>query len=256
MTNIPHHMAIIMDGNRRWARQSGYDSLFGHEQGANTLKSIARLADNRGVRWLTAFAFSFENWTRPKPEVDGLMLLMRRFLENNVRELDSENVKLRVIGSRDRLSPRLVRLIEWAEAETSGNSGLNLSIAIDYGGRQEMTNAAQLLAAEVARGIIRSSDINEDLLKSRMASAALPDIDLLVRTGGEQRISNFMLWDMSYAELFFCPTLWPDFSTETLDEALQSFAQRDRRFGGNSEDDDMTGANLASNVTPLKARPL
>lgn len=255
MNNIPHHVAIIMDGNRRWARDRGHEVLFGHEKGAGTLKMIAHQAHDRGIRWLTAFAFSFENWTRPKPEIDGLMLLMRRFLENDVNELHAENVRLRVIGTRDRLSSRLVRLIEWAEEETAGNTGLNLSIAIDYGGRQELANAARVLAAEVARGIIRSSDINEDLLKSRMGSSALPDIDLLIRTGGEQRISNFMLWDISYAELFFCQALWPEFSTEIFDSALQSFAQRERRFGGDSALDVQQDARVGLNVTPFKAQP-
>ena len=181
------------------------------------------------------------------------VLLLRRFLENDINELNGENVKLRVIGSRDRLSSRLGSLIEWAEDETSGNTGLNLSIALDYGGRQELTNAARILATEVDRGIIKASDINEDILKSRMASSALPDIDLLIRTGGEQRLSNFMLWDMSYAELFFSPELWPDFSGESLDRALSSFAARDRRFGGNSKTDTGHPEEVATNVTRINA---
>jgi undecaprenyl diphosphate synthase len=253
MNNTPHHIAIIMDGNRRWAKRNGREALFGHEQGAKTLKSVARAVHEKGCRWLTVFAFSFENWTRPKAEVDGLMLLLRRFLENDINELNGENVKLRVIGSRDRLSSRLGSLIEWAEDETSGNTGLNLSIALDYGGRQELTNAARILATEVDRGIIKASDINEDILKSRMASSALPDIDLLIRTGGEQRLSNFMLWDMSYAELFFSPELWPDFSGESLDRALSSFAARDRRFGGNSKTDTGHPEEVATNVTRINA---
>ena len=255
MNNTPHHIAIIMDGNRRWAKRNGREAIFGHEQGAKTLKNIARTVHEKGCRWLTVFAFSFENWTRPKAEVDGLMLLLRRFLENDINELNGENVKLRVIGSRDRLSSRLGSLIEWAENETSGNTGLNLSIAIDYGGRQELTNAARILATEVDRDLIKASDINEDILKSRMVSSALPDIDLLIRTGGEQRISNFMLWDMCYAELFFCPELWPDFSEKSLDRALLSFAERDRRFGGNSKTDAADAEKIVTNVTPLSAGP-
>ena len=233
MTKYPHHLAIIMDGNRRWARQRGMAALRGHQRGAETLKAVARHAHGRGIRWLTAFAFSFENWSRPKPEVDGLMGLLRGFLENDVGELNEENVKLRVIGNRSRFTPRLGRLIEWAEQETAANTGINLTLALDYGGRQEVTSAARKLANEVANGMLDPGDINEDMLKSRMGSAALPDIDLLIRTGGEQRVSNFMLWDISYAELHFTPIFWPDFSTDDLDRALSDFAGRERRFGGN-----------------------
>ena len=234
MRNAPHHLAIIMDGNRRWARQRGMTSLRGHQQGAETLKSITRHAHGLGIRWLTAFAFSFENWSRPKPEVDGLMSLLRGFLENDVGVLSEENVKLRVIGNRARFSPRLIRLIEWAEEKTATNTGINLTLALDYGGRQEVTTAARKLANEVASGILDPGDINEDVLKSHMVSAALPDIDLLIRTGGEQRVSNFMLWDISYAELHFTPTFWPDFSTDDLEKALSDFSGRERRFGGDA----------------------
>ena len=232
MTKSPHHLAIIMDGNRRWARQRGMSALRGHQRGAETLKAVTRHAHLRGVRWLTAFAFSFENWSRPKPEVDGLMGLLRGFLENDVGVLNEENVKLRVIGNRSRLTPRLGRLIEWAEHETAAGTGINLTLALDYGGRQDVTFAARKLANEVANGMLDAGDINEDMLKSRMGSAALPDIDLLIRTGGEQRVSNFMLWDISYAELHFTPALWPDFETGDLDRALDDFAGRERRFGG------------------------
>ena len=208
--------------------------LRGHQQGAETLKTVTRHAHGRGIRWLTAFAFSFENWSRPKPEVDGLMSLLRGFLENDVGVLSEENVKLRVIGNRSRFSPRLARLIEWAEEKTAANTGINLTLALDYGGRQEVAAAARKLANEVASGILDPGEINEDVLKSRMVSAALPDIDLLIRTGGEQRVSNFMLWDISYAELHFTPTFWPDFSTDELERALNDFSGRERRFGGDA----------------------
>ena len=248
MTKSPHHLAIIMDGNRRWARQRGMPALRGHQRGAETLKTITRHADECGIRWITAFAFSFENWSRPKPEVDGLMGLLRGFLENDVGELNEENVKLRVIGNRSRFSPRLGKLIEWAEQETSANTGINLTLALDYGGRQDVTSAARKLATEVANGMLDPGDINEDMLKSRMGSAALPDIDLLIRTGGEQRVSNFMLWDISYAELHFTPAFWPDFSTDDLDRALQDFAGRERRFGGDG------GVEAQDAVTSLSDR--
>ena len=234
MSKKPHHLAIIMDGNRRWARQRGLSPVLGHKKGADVLKQAARYAHDHEVRWLTAFAFSFENWSRPKVEIDGLMGLLRGFLENDVGELHKQNVKLRVIGNRSRFSAKLVDLIEWAEQYTSGNTGLNLTLALDYGGRQEITDALKVLVSEVENGILSVDDIKEDVVKSRMSSVALPDIDLLVRTGGEQRISNFMLWDISYAELHFSPVLWPDFSEQDFQQAIDDFLSRDRRFGGDT----------------------
>ena len=234
MSNKPHHLAIIMDGNRRWARQRGLSPVLGHKKGADVLKQAARYAHDHEVRWLTAFAFSFENWSRPKVEIDGLMGLLRGFLENDVGELHKQNVKLRVIGNRSRFSAKLVELIEWAEQYTSGNTGLNLTLALDYGGRQEITAALKVLVSEVENGILSVDDIKEDVVKSRMSSVALPDIDLLVRTGGEQRLSNFMLWDISYAELHFSPVLWPDFSERDFQQAIDDFLSRDRRFGGDT----------------------
>ena len=235
MLSPPHHLAIIMDGNRRWSRQRGLAVLRGHQQGSNTLKTIARHAHDRGIRWLSAFAFSSENWTRPRPEVDGLMGLLRGFLENDISELNDENVKLRVIGNRSRLTPHLGKLIAWAEQETAANTGLNLSLALDFGGRQDIVSAARSLATEAANGLIDASQINEDMLKSRMEASPLPEIDLLIRTGGEQRLSNFMLWDLSYAELLFSAKLWPDFTADDLDAAIDEFSRRERRFGGDAE---------------------
>ena len=248
MSNKPHHLAIIMDGNRRWARQRGLSPVLGHKKGADVLKEVARYAHDQEVRWLTAFAFSFENWSRPKVEIDGLMGLLRGFLENDVGELNKQNVKLRVIGNRSRFSPKLVDLIEWAERLTSGNTDLNLTLALDYGGRQEITEALKILVSEIEGGILTVDDINEDVVKSRMTSLALPEIDLLVRTGGEQRISNFMLWDMSYAELHFSPVLWPDFTRQDFQRALDDFSGRDRRFGGD------TVVDLQDRVAPLAAQ--
>ena len=234
MSEIPHHLAIIMDGNRRWARKRGLNVLLGHDRGADALRDISSFAYDSGVKWLTVFAFSAQNWARPKSEVDGLMMLMRRFLQADAEELLKENVKLRVIGRRDRLTDDLVVLIEDVETRTKGNNGLNLTIAIDYGGQQEIVGAARLLAEEVANGIITVSEINDDLVKSRMTSSMLPQIDLLIRTGGEFRVSNFMLWDLSYAELHFTPVYWPDFSVADLSRALDEFGTRERRFGGDA----------------------
>ena len=232
MTDTPHHLAIIMDGNRRWARGRGWQVLKGHNAGVTTLREISEAAHDAGVRWLTVFAFSAQNWMRPSHEVDGLMGLMRRFLMADAYQLVENNVKFRVIGDRRRLSGELVELIEQLESKTATNSGLNLTVAIDYGGRQEITAAAKMLADEANRGLIKVEDINDDLLKSRMSSSALPDIDLLVRTGGEFRVSNFMLWDLSYAELYFTDVYWPDFTAQHLQDAMQNFKSRDRRFGG------------------------
>ena len=234
MTDVPHHLAIIMDGNRRWAKGRGWHVIKGHNEGADTLKTISKAAHEAGVRWLTVFAFSAQNWSRPTHDVDGLMKLMRRFLMSDVDQLIEDNVKFRVIGERTRLSGELVGLIESVEATTSRNTGLNLTVAIDYGGQQEITAATRNLAEEALRGLIRPMDITEDLIKSRMTSSALPAVDLLIRTGGEYRISNFMLWDLSYAELVFSPVYWPEFSVSDLHDALGSYQNRDRRFGGDT----------------------
>ncbi len=252
MPTPPHHLAFIMDGNRRWSRQRNIPVLRGHQQGSNTLKTIARHAHDRGIRWLSAFAFSSENWSRPRPEVDGLMGLLRGFLENDINELGDENVKLRVIGNRSRLSSHLCKLIEWAEHETSANTGLNLSLALDFGGQQDIVSAARSLATEVANGLLDAGEINEDLLKSRMDASSLPEIDMLIRTGGEQRLSNFMLWHLSYAELHFISTLWPDFSTDNLDEAIEEFSGRERRFGGDGKV--AADVDAAGTVTSLADR--
>ncbi len=248
MSDQPYHLAIIMDGNRRWARERGLNVLRGHNRGADTLKDICSYAYEYGVRWMTVFAFSAQNWSRPKSEVEGLMMLMRRFLQSDAEELLKQNVKFRVIGRRDRLGDDMVELIKGLETKTKGNTGLNLTIAIDYGGQQELAAAARLLAEEVATGIIAAAEINEDLVKSRMTSSMLPTIDLLIRTGGEYRISNFMLWDLSYAELYFTPVYWPDFSVADLARALKEFGRRERRFGGDTPDD-MT-ADIGSIVEP------
>jgi undecaprenyl diphosphate synthase len=248
MTDTPHHLAIIMDGNRRWARERGWQVLRGHNQGAETLKKTSSYAFKCGVRWMTVFAFSSQNWSRQKSEVDGLMKLMRKFLMSDVKEMVSENVKFRAIGRRDRLPVDIVKLIEEAEGQTKSNTGLNLTFAIDYGGQQEVVDAAKLLAEEVVQGIISTNEINEDLLKSRMSSSMLPCIDLLIRTGGEYRVSNFMLWDISYAELHFSPVHWPEFDIKHLDQALRAFAMRERRFGGD--------ANAESEIVTLSTNSL
>ncbi len=232
-----HHLAIIMDGNRRWASAHGFEVLKGHHKGADTLEAISRAAIDQKIEWLTVFAFSSENWQRPATEVKGLMSLMKRFIRTRSKELIDNNIRLRIIGRRDRISDDLQDAVDDVENSSAMNTGLNLTVALDYGGRQDLTSAAAQIAHEVASGLLKANQVNDDLLKSRLSTRVLPPVDLLIRTGGEQRISNFLLWDLSYAELFFIAKLWPDFTTTDFLEALASFERRQRRFGGGRHDD-------------------
>ncbi|MGB2468889.1 MAG: polyprenyl diphosphate synthase [Candidatus Puniceispirillaceae bacterium] len=237
MPNIPNHVAIIMDGNRRWASARRLETLLGHDRGAKTLKMIAQNSVDAHINWLTVFAFSAENWTRPDYEVQGLMRLIIRFIKTQAQELLEANVRLRIIGRRDRFSDDLCVAMSDLEQQSSTNTGLNLTVALDYGGRQDISNAVTRIAEELESGMLTAAEINDDLLKSRMQTKILPPVDLLIRTGGEQRLSNFLLWDLSYAELFFSAKLWPDFSTTDFFAALDWFEQRQRRFGGGRYDD-------------------
>lgn len=237
MPNIPNHVAIIIDGNRRWASARRLETLLGHDRGAKTLKMIAQNSVDAHINWLTVFAFSAENWTRPDYEVQGLMRLIIRFIKTQAQELLEANVRLRIIGRRDRFSDDLCVAMSDLEQQSSTNTGLNLTVALDYGGRQDISNAVTRIAEELESGMLTAAEINDDLLKSRMQTKILPPVDLLIRTGGEQRLSNFLLWDLSYAELFFSAKLWPDFSTTDFFAALDWFEQRQRRFGGGRYDD-------------------
>ena len=223
---LPQHLAIIMDGNRRWAKQRRLDALRGHSEGTTTIKSIARHAHERGISYLTAFAFSAENWRRPKFEVVGLIELMKRFLMQDLQTLIDDNVVLRVIGDLSAFDKELQALFEDAIRLTANNTGLNLTIAVNYGGQQDMLQALQKIAE--AGGELHSVDD----VKSLMQTAEIPPVDLLIRTGGEQRLSNFLLWDCAYAELYFSDKYWPDFTKDDLDKALVDYEMRDRRFGG------------------------
>ena len=227
----PVHIAVIMDGNGRWAKARGLPRVAGHRQGAEAVRNCVRAAGELGVSYLTLFGFSSENWKRPDGEVRDLMGLLRLYLRNEVRELHKNNVRLRVVGDRQRLGPDIVTLIEEAEAKTAGNSGLTLTLALSYGGRAEIVHAAQTLAAKVQAGEITSSQIDEEMVSCAMFTAGMPDPDLLIRTSGEQRISNFLLWQCAYAEMVFTEVLWPDFGRKDLEAAIQAFHGRDRRFG-------------------------
>ena len=229
-----HHLAIIMDGNRRWAHAHGFEVLKGHHQGADTIKVISRAAIDQNIKWLTVFAFSSENWQRPAGEVKGLMALMKRFILTQSKELIDNNNRLRIIGRRDRFSDDLQDAILDIEKSSAMNTGLNLTVALDYGGRQDITAAAAKIAYEVESGLLKASQVNDDLLKSRLSTRVLPPVDLLIRTGGEQRISNFLLWDLSYAELHFSDRYWPEFTAQDLAIAISDYTKRERRYGGNS----------------------
>jgi undecaprenyl diphosphate synthase len=228
---MPRHVAIIMDGNGRWAKARGLPRIAGHRRGTDAVRQVVKGAAELGIRYLTLYGFSSENWKRPLAEVDDLMGLLRRFLQSEIAELDKAGVRLRVIGERSRLSPDIVRLIGDAEDLTRRHDQLTLTLAISYGGRQEIVAAARRLASESAAGGIDPESIDEDRFADCLLTADMPDPDLVIRTSGEQRISNFLLWQSAYSELVFTDKLWPDFSVGDLAEAIREYQRRDRRYG-------------------------
>lgn len=238
----PRHVCIIMDGNGRWARKRLMPRSFGHRKGVEATRRAIEFFARAGVEHLTLFAFSSENWRRPESEVGMLMRLFVEALQREVRTLNDNGVRLRFIGDIDALSPPLRAQVREAESVTAHNEGLNLVIAVAYGGRWDILRAARKLAARIAAGEIAPDALDEDVFARALALADLPDVDLLVRTGGEQRISNFLLWHLAYSELFFSERLWPDFADEDLDEALAFFAARQRRFGQTPEQADGVSA--------------
>ena len=227
----PDHVAIIMDGNGRWAQMRGRPRLFGHAAGARRVKEIVRACPDLGVRYLTIFAFSTENWKRTQTEVAGLMRLFKRYIRREAQALFDENVRVRFIGDRVRLEPALVDLMDGLELMTAGNSGTNLTIALNYGGRDEVTSAARRLAHDVAMGKLDPREVSDETFPRYLDTHVLPDPDLVIRTSGEARISNFLLWQSAYAEYEFIDTLWPDFSPEVFAQVIGRFGQRERRFG-------------------------
>ncbi|MFY9244529.1 polyprenyl diphosphate synthase [Roseicyclus sp.] len=227
----PEHVAIIMDGNGRWAQMRGRPRLFGHAAGARRVKEIVRACPDLGVRYLTIFAFSTENWKRTQTEVAGLMRLFKRYIRREAQALFDENVRVRFIGDRVRLEPALVDLMDGLELMTAGNSGTNLTIALNYGGRDEVTRAARRLAHDVAMGKLDPREVSDETFPRYLDTHVLPDPDLVIRTSGEARISNFLLWQSAYAEYEFIDTLWPDFSPEVFAQVIGRFGQRERRFG-------------------------
>lgn len=228
---LPVHIAIIMDGNGRWAKARGLPRTAGHKRGAEAVRRTVEAAREMGVSFLTLYAFSSENWKRPQGEVTDLMGLLRLYLRNEVKTLHKNGIRLRIIGDRTRLSPEIVALIEESEAKTAANAAMTLVLALSYGGRQEIVAAARSLAVEVAAGRLTPEQVDEGALSARLFTADIPDPDLIIRTSGEQRISNFLLWQCAYAELVFQDVLWPDFGRDDLEAAIGAFHGRERRFG-------------------------
>lgn len=229
--DVPVHVAVIMDGNGRWAESRALPRHAGHRSGVKAVRKTVELAAKRGVSHLTLFAFSSENWKRPADEVSRLMRLFLEALQREVDDLHRNNVRLTFIGARNELQSGLVRKIEMAEAKTAANTGLNLIVAVAYGGRWDIVMAARNLAAKVRDEELSVADINDERVAAELALAGIPDPDLLIRTGGEQRISNFLLWNLAYAEIWFCDRLWPEFGEREFDDALSFYASRQRRYG-------------------------
>jgi undecaprenyl diphosphate synthase len=227
----PVHVGIIMDGNGRWAKARGLPRVAGHRQGAEAVRTAITMAVDLGISYLTLYGFSVENWKRPRSEVADLMGLLRLYLRREIDELFAKGVRIRFIGQRKMLAPDIVALIEEAETRTRSNAKLNLIVALSYGARQEITAAARALACAAASGRVAPDTIDEEAFACHLETSGIPDPDLLIRTSGEKRISNFLLWQLAYTELVFIDTLWPDFSRRDLEEAIHEFHRRERRYG-------------------------
>ena len=233
----PRHIAIIMDGNGRWASRRGLPVPAGHRAGVEAVRSALKACKDKGIEVLTLFAFSSENWGRPETEVRALMALLCHYLRREVEQLQRDSVRLRFIGRRDRLSRRLQRLMARSEEATAANTGATLVLAVDYGGHWDVIDAVKKLASEVAAGTLSADEINSDRFEQTLALCDLPPPDLCIRTGGDARISNFMLWQLAYTEFYFCEVLWPDFDEAALTRAIEDFQSRERRFGLRSGSD-------------------
>lgn len=229
---IPEHVAIIMDGNGRWANERGMPRAYGHRQGMEALHAVVRAAGEVGVKYLTLFAFSSENWRRPETEIVDLFGLLKTFVRRDLAELHARNVRVKVIGEKTNLKSDILNLLIEAEEKTRGNGGMTLIIAFNYGARDEITRAVAALARDVQAGLIPVDGITEQAISARLDTAGIPDPDLIIRTSGEERLSNFLLWQAAYSELIFVPEYWPDFGKENFLAALAQYSSRNRRFGG------------------------
>jgi undecaprenyl diphosphate synthase len=234
-TNVPRHVAIILDGNGRWAKKRFLPRAAGHSAGAKTVEDVCEWAWDLGIKYLTVYAFSTENWKRSEDEVKTLMNLLRDYLKNCLIRSRKNNMRVRVIGDKSRLAPDLQASIEELERESSTCTGLNFTVALNYGGRDEITRAMQGIAEDVKAGRLDPSAVDEELISSRLDTSDIPDPDLLIRTSGELRLSNFMLWQLAYTEFYFPEVLWPDFTKADLEKAIEYYGRRDRRFGGRKE---------------------
>jgi undecaprenyl diphosphate synthase len=232
---VPGHVAVVMDGNGRWARKRGLPRIAGHRRGVEAVRELVRTCGRRGISYLTLFAFSSENWRRPRAEVEFLVELLVSTLETEIRRLHEGGVNLKIIGDLERFGSRVKLLVKNAQQLTSANNKLNLTVAMNYGGRWDVTQAVRRIAEDVAGGTLSSSQIDENLVDRYLSTSGIPEPDLFIRTGGEARISNFLLWQLAYTELFFTDVLWPDFNELEFDAALRSFAGRERRFGQTGE---------------------
>jgi undecaprenyl diphosphate synthase len=228
----PRHIALIMDGNGRWAAERGLPRIEGHRRGVEALRRTVRAAGDLGVEILTIYSFSAENWSRPAAEITDLMGLLRRFIRNDLADLHKSNVRVRIIGERRNLDPDIRRLLEESEELTRANTGLLLVVAFNYGGRQEIARAAERIAERVKSGEMQPADVTAEAIGRHLDAADLPDPDLVIRTSGEQRLSNFLLWQSAYSEFVFVPVFWPEFDGAALENAITEFRRRDRRFGG------------------------
>ena len=231
VARVPRHVAVIMDGNGRWAERRGLPRRAGHRHGVEPVRAVVESCADLGIRYLTLFAFSSENWNRPDDEIHALMSLFFDALNREVAELDEQNVRLRFMGESRRLGPDLRRSMRDAETRTCGNTRLDLSVAVAYGGRDDLVNAARSLARQAAAGALDPEDVDAERFAAELEMARIPDVDLLIRTGSDRRISNFVLWSLAYSELYFCDVLWPDFGSGELSRAIDFYASRQRRFG-------------------------
>ena len=229
---LPQHIAIILDGNGRWAKRRGMPRTAGHAVGSETFRKVATYCNDIGIKYLTVYAFSTENWKRPDDEVKTIMSLLEKYVIEAISEVRKKNLKLRFWGSRENLSEEILRLMEEAERESDNMTGMQVNVCLNYGSRDEITNAAKRLAAEVAQGKLSPDAITEEEIEARLYSAGTPAPDLLIRPGGEKRLSNYLLWQLAYSEMVFTDTLWPDFDEKTLNAAIIEYQKRNRRFGG------------------------
>ena len=229
---LPKHVAIIMDGNGRWAKKRSLPRMMGHRAGADALRKVSRFAGNMGIEYITVYAFSTENWKRSDEEVSGLMSLLLEYLKNAEKELGADDVRIRVIGDTSRFSDEIKEQIERVEALTQNNKSVTVTLALNYGGRDEILRAARKIALDVKSGALSAKDIDEELFSSNLYTSYMPDPDLIIRTSGEMRLSNYLLWQSSYSEFYFTPVLWPDFGEKEFTQAIDEYLSRNRRFGG------------------------